>query len=107
MYTFMMILVVLASVVSLVFFVVVLIKIFQDSVGLGILGLFIPIFTFIYGWVKSKEYGIKKTMLLWTAAIVTGIILQTAAAAFMTNNAVNSTRDLQRQLLLQQQQFRR
>ena len=61
----------------------VLMKIFQDqSVGLGILGLIVWPFAFVYGWVKAREFGIQKVMLTWTvlllAALAVGIMAQAA-----------------------------
>ncbi len=60
---------------SLVCWIMVLIKIFKDNVGLGVLGIFCTLFTFIYGWVKAKEYQIQKVMLAWTILMVVGTIL--------------------------------
>ena len=69
------------GIVSLVCWIMVLVKIFQDSVGLGILGIICGLFTFIYGWVKVREYGIQRLMLVWTLAIVAGIVLQVLLVA--------------------------
>ncbi len=62
----------IAGIVSIVCWILVLIKIFKDSIGLGILGIFCGIFAFIYGWIKSSEYDIKNVMFIWTLAIVVG-----------------------------------
>ena len=67
--------------VSLVCLIMVLIKIFHESVGLGILGIFCGLFTFIYGWVKVSEYGIQKVMLIWTLVFVAQIALQIVMVA--------------------------
>ena len=64
------------SIVSFVYFIIVLVKIFKKSVGLGILGIIIPVFTYIYGWIASNELGSKKTMMTWTIVIVMTIIFQ-------------------------------
>jgi len=61
---------------SIVCWIMVLIKIFKDNVGLGILGIICGLFAFIYGWMKATEYGIKKVMLVWTAFFVAGIVIQ-------------------------------
>ena len=83
--TVMMVLAGLAGVVGFVCWIMVLIKIFQNAgVGLGILGIFCGLFTFIYGWIKSAEYDCKKVMLIWTVAWVVsiGANLLGAGAAF-------------------------
>ncbi len=72
--TLMSVLAVAAAVVSLVCWIMVLIKIFKDNVGLGILGIVCNLFAFIYGWVKVKEYNIKNVMLAWTVAYVIFVI---------------------------------
>ena len=59
---------------SLICWIMVLIKIFKDNVGLGILGIVCSLFAFIYGWVKAAEYGIKKVMLWWTILVVLAIV---------------------------------
>lgn len=69
--------------------VVVLIKLFStEGVLKGILGLICMLYTFIWGWqhVKKEELKLKTAMMVWTGAIVVGIILNvigsmTAAAA--------------------------
>lgn len=60
---------------TLVCWVMVLIKIFKDNVGLGILGIICQLFAFIYGWVKAAEYGVKKIMLYWTILLIGGMVL--------------------------------
>jgi hypothetical protein len=65
--------------VSLVCWILVLIKIFQGgNIGLGILGIICPIFTFVYGWVKVDQYQIKNIMIIWSVAIVISIGLNFA-----------------------------
>ena len=71
------ILALIASLVSLVCFIMVLIKLFQtEGALLGILGLICGIYTFIWGWMKNEEQGIRQIMIYWTAAIVAGIVFQ-------------------------------
>ena len=66
---------------SLVCWIIVLVKIFQDSIGLGILGILCGLFAFIYGWVKVGEDGIKKVMIVWTVLWLASIPLYALAAA--------------------------
>jgi hypothetical protein len=60
---------------AIVCWIIVLIKIFQESILLGILGLLCGLFAFVYGWVKVGEYGTQKVMLIWTVLVVAGIPL--------------------------------
>ncbi len=56
---------------NLVFFIIVLIKLFKkEGLILGIVGLLIGIFTFIWGWIKHKELQLTKLMLIWTITII-------------------------------------
>ena len=41
----------------------------------GILGILCGLYTFIWGWMESARLGIKNIMMIWTALIVVGIIL--------------------------------
>ncbi len=54
----------------------------EEKPLLGILSIVLcTIGGFIIGWIKHKEWGIKKLMLIWTALIVAGIILNIIASA--------------------------
>ena len=79
------VLLVVGGIVSLVCFILVLIKMFQrGKTGLGIasivlffccgIGQFVP---FVYGWMKSGEWNLRNVMLAWTA----GFVLEFAGAA--------------------------
>lgn len=74
----------IVGLVSLVCFIMVLIKSFQNSgAGIGIVGIITcGIATFIWGWIKAKELNLTKLMLTWTAAIVLGICFNGAAGVF-------------------------
>jgi hypothetical protein len=70
------------SIVSIVCFVLVLIKMFQNNQQtLGIIcivGIFCGVgglIAFIFGWINNAAWGIRNIMLTWTGAIVVGIIL--------------------------------
>lgn len=64
---------------SLACWILVLVKIFQaGEIGLGILGILCPLFTFIYGWMKSDKWSIRQIMIVWTILIVVSIILRVA-----------------------------
>lgn len=67
----------LIAIGSLVCDILVIVKIFQaNEIGLGILGIFCPLFTFIYGWIKATPWRIRPIMLLWTCLIIINIALQ-------------------------------
>lgn len=66
----------LVSLGSLVCFIIVLIKLFQQKGALhGILGLLCGLYTFIWGWMESGRLGIKNIMLAWTALIILSMAL--------------------------------
>jgi len=70
----------LVSIASLVCFILVLIKMFQN--GQTVLGIVCIIFcligilvAFIMGWVNVAKWNIKNVMLVWTGCIVVNIVL--------------------------------
>ena len=83
----MLILQVLVGLVSLVCFIIVVIKMFQNGetgIGLTCALLFWCIgglIALIYGWKNAKAWGISPLMTIWTIAIIIGIILRLASAA--------------------------
>ncbi len=67
---------------NIIFFIMVLIKLFQENGVLhGILGLICSIYTFIWGWMNADRLGIKQTMIYWSVCIVLSIILNGALTA--------------------------
>jgi hypothetical protein len=72
----------LTGIVSLVCFVMVLIKLFQRKGVLhGILGLICSIYTFIWGWMHVDENENRNVMLAWTGSFVLGIVFNIIAGA--------------------------
>ena len=65
-----------ASLVGLVCYIIVLVKLFQaKQIVMGIISIIIcGLGGYICGWIKAKDLGLKKIMLIWTAAIVAGIV---------------------------------
>lgn len=90
MQTLMMILMVAAMVVSLICWIIILVKIFKENIGLGILGIICSLFAFIYGWVKVQEYQAKNIMLIWTIAWIVTIVAQALGAGEMFREAMSS-----------------
>jgi tetratricopeptide (TPR) repeat protein len=61
---------------NLVFFIIVLIKLFKkEGPILGIVGLLCGFFTFIWGWIKHKQLELTKVMLIWTITIIVPPVL--------------------------------
>lgn len=71
-----------ASVISLVCLILVLLKLFPDKgVGWGIFGIICGIYTFIWGWQNVDRYNLKNIMVLWSAAIAANIIVRILAVS--------------------------
>ena len=92
------------GIASLVFFIMVVVQMFKhDQTNLGIICIVLtfctgvgPLIAFIYGWMKSTEWNIKKTMTYWTVCFVLqflflGLVFASAigAAATMDPNDFN------------------
>jgi len=71
---------------SLICFIIVLIKMFQNAGVLqGILGLICSIWCFIWGWMNAGKLGIKNIMLIWTVLWVLCVVLGIASGSFTYN----------------------
>ena len=67
---------VIINILCLVFFFVVLIKLFKNEGALkGILGFFCSIYTFIWGWMKHKQLGMTKIMATWSILTLAAMIM--------------------------------
>jgi predicted Zn-dependent protease len=67
---------VIINILCLIFFFVVLIKLFKNEGALkGILGFFCSIYTFIWGWMKHKQLGMTKIMATWSILTLAGMIM--------------------------------
>ncbi len=86
--TLMGILIAIAGIVSLVCWIMILIKIFNESIGLGILGIICGLFAFVYGWVKVKEYNCKNVMMAWTAAFIVTIVANALGGAAVVRSVI-------------------
>ena len=73
----------IAGLGSLICFIIVLIKQFQDGGALhGIIGIITcGIWTFIWGWINSGKLNIRNIMLIWTLLWIVAIILNTMSGA--------------------------
>lgn len=69
------ILAIVTGIGSLICFIIVLVKLFQQKGALhGILGLICGLYTFIWGWMNAARLNIKNIMLIWTVLILLGIV---------------------------------
>jgi hypothetical protein len=72
----------LASLVSLICFILVLIQMFQrGATGLGIACIVLSLccglgglITFIYGWAKARDWNMVNLMTIWTVAFVIDVL---------------------------------
>lgn len=71
----------IAGLASLVCFILVLVKMFQDGqTGLGVACIVLAfccgvgvLITFIIGWVNARKWGIQNIMVIWSVCIAVGI----------------------------------
>ena len=95
---------ILLSIPALVCFVLVLIKMFKnDQTVLAVVCIVLifcggPLIAFVYGWIKSKEWDLKKVMLGWTAVIVAQLVLGIALGGVLAAVGASAARDFQDQL---------
>lgn len=77
------ILALLALIGSVICWILVLIKIFQNDGALkGVLGLICSLFAFIWGWMNAGRLGIKNIMMAWTVLIILYAILAAMGGGF-------------------------
>jgi hypothetical protein len=74
----------LVSLGSIICFIIVLIKLFQNEGALkGILGIICGLYTFIWGWMNATKLNIKNIMIIWTLLIIVSIVLGMMGGSFM------------------------
>ena len=72
-----------ALVGSIICWIIVLIKIFQNDGALkGILGLICSLFALIWGWIHADRLGIKKIMMIWTVLLILYIVFAMLSGGF-------------------------
>jgi uncharacterized membrane protein HdeD (DUF308 family) len=75
----------LFGVVSLVCWIMTLVKMFTDKekggVLHGVIGIICGLWAFIWGWMNAARHSHQKVMLIWTIAIVAGMICNFVFAA--------------------------
>jgi peptidoglycan/LPS O-acetylase OafA/YrhL len=66
--------------ISFVCLIIVLTKLFPaEGVLKGIFGLICGIYALIWGWQNADRYNLKNVMVIWSVAVVIGIIVRVAA----------------------------
>jgi hypothetical protein len=84
--TVLTILAVVAAIGSIICWIMVLIKLFQEKGVLhGILGIICALYPFIWGWMNAGRLNIKNVMIIWTVCWLLGIILNGSATAMMSS----------------------
>jgi hypothetical protein len=68
----------LCGVASLACWIITLIKVFPESVGLGVLALICPLYAFIWCWQNREKVG-PMVPVVWTAVVIINIFLSVAA----------------------------
>ena len=68
---------------TVICWILVLIKIFQNDGALkGILGLICGLFAFIWGWMNANRLGIKNIMMAWTVLLILYVIFSMLSGGF-------------------------
>jgi hypothetical protein len=64
-----------AGIVSLVCWIMVLIKMFPAEGALkGILAIICGLYAFVWGWMNAGRFNLKNIMIIWTIAIIVSVI---------------------------------
>lgn len=64
-----------AGLVSLVCWIMVLIKMFPAEGALkGVLAIICGLYAFIWGWMNAGRFNLRNIMLIWTVAIIVSVI---------------------------------
>ena len=76
---------IIAGIGSLVCWILILIKLFQEKGVLhGILGIICAIYPFIWGWINVGRLDAKNIMIAWTVCIILGMLLNGAGMAYQS-----------------------
>ncbi|MEA2604808.1 MAG: hypothetical protein QOF89_5800 [Acidobacteriota bacterium] len=66
----------LAAIVSLICWIMVLIKMFPAEGPLkGILAIICGLYAFIWGWINASRFNLRNIMLIWTVAIIVSVAM--------------------------------
>ena len=100
---------------SLVCLIMVIVQMFKhDQTALGVVtivlsfcGGFGSLIAFIFGWVKSGEWGIKKLMTVWSVLILSIILLYGAVIVMVGPQFMQQVEEAQRQQMQQIEQMQK
>lgn len=68
-----------AGLVSLVCWIMVLIKMFPAEGALkGVLAIICGLYAFVWGWMNATRFNLKTIMLIWTVAILISVVANVA-----------------------------
>jgi hypothetical protein len=66
----------LATIVSLICWIMVLIKMFPAEGALkGILAIICGLYAFVWGWINASRFNLRNVMIAWTIAIIVSIAM--------------------------------
>ena len=72
----MMIVSYLAAIVSIICWIMVLLKMFPAEGPLkGILAIICGLYAFVWGWMNASRFNLRNIMLIWTVAIIVSIAM--------------------------------
>ena len=78
-----------ASIVSIVCWIMVLIKMFPAEGALkGVLAIICGLYAFIWGWMNATRFNLKTIMLIWTVAIIIGVVANMMAGGMAAMQGV-------------------
>ncbi len=81
----------LCSIASLVCFILVIVKMFQnEQTGLAIACILLiwcigGLIAFVYGWINASAWGIQTIMMIWTVAMLGSIVLGIMTRSMLTD----------------------
>jgi hypothetical protein len=75
----------LAAAVSLICWIMVLIKMFPAEGALkGVLAIICGLYAFIWGWMNASTHNLRNVMIAWTVAIIVSVIASFMGAPIYT-----------------------
>jgi hypothetical protein len=65
-----------AAIVSVICWIMVLIKMFPaEGPVKGILAIICGLYAFVWGWINAAKYNLRNIMIIWTIALIVAVIL--------------------------------
>ena len=81
----MMIVSYLAAIVSIICWIMVLLKMFPAEGPLkGVLAIICGLYAFVWGWMNASRFNLRNIMLIWTVAIIASIVASFMGAPIYT-----------------------